>query len=63
MDQLHAKKLLLSDYDALLQLLTERGINYEPTYSVSELAKLSIPDLKTLVQHLRDLSRTPPSAR
>lgn len=61
MDQEHVRKLLLGEYNAYLQALDQRGVAFESPYTDEELVKLSIPDLKSLVSKLRDLSRTPPA--
>jgi len=63
MDQMHTRKLLLGEYSAFLQILDQRGVAFEPPFTDAELAKLPIPDLKVLVQQVRDLSRTPSGNR
>lgn len=59
MDQLHVRKLLLGEYNAYLQIVISKGLDFDPPYTDGELAKLPLPDLKLLVARLQVLSRTP----
>jgi hypothetical protein len=63
MDQAHVRKLLLADYASYVSILDQKGVAFEPAYTDEELANLPIPDLKILVGHVRDLSRTPTGGR
>ncbi|DAD51884.1 TPA_asm: hypothetical protein [ssRNA phage Esthiorhiza.2_37] len=59
MDQIHVRKLLLTEYESYLQILDTKGIGFSPPYTDKEMAALPIPDLKRLVQQVKDLGRTP----
>jgi hypothetical protein len=52
------QKILVGEYYAYLEVLSARGITTE-ALSEDELKKLTLPDLRTLVQRTRDLARTP----
>lgn len=59
MDQKQVHDLLVSDYKAYLEIVSERGIPFSGPATDSEIEKLSDSDLKVHVRHLRDIARTP----